>query len=287
MLKNKVHIFDLLSLIDIEQNPWIIEKNDPSKPLLVLTKEDYNLMKSGHFKSHDNLIEFSGKKFYLSNYIYQKLEKIIDKKNLEFDDLGVSLAEFLNPEIIEKKRFEIKDIYFEHLKNLLDDIFLIVPDFIDINYDKVKSKVLEKFEDLGLNVKNIFIIKSDNYTNINNDNVIFQKSLILLQVFTNYNIQDSKFIEEKYLYDEVNYYDEDQYVLKKIEENIQEKMEKIYFNSDEYIQKEIKKNIIKNRTISLLNISSNTLNKFIKNEFEILLPKNLITKFESFNFKNY
>lgn len=277
MIKRRVHIFDLLSLISLEQRPWIIEKKYPTKPLLVLSQEDYNLIRSGHFKSHDKMVEFSGKRFYLSNYIYNKLEKILNKKKLNFEDLGVSLAEFLDPELID---FNVNKEYFTHLKNTIDDIYLMIPDFFDI--EKMKMKISEKFNDLGLNIK-FFIIKSDNITKPNTDTFIYQKSLIILQMLTNWNIIDSKFNSEKYSYHHTVYYDRDRNVLLNIQNNLQNTLEKIYFNSSEDIQDKIKNKIISNH-IDIYQLSSNMMNPLKSFEIKITLP-NLVTKFESFKFR--
>jgi len=72
-MEKAIHFFDLdRTLWSIETRLWLIDKNNPSKPLIRLSKEDSTYILSGIYKDQENMIEYNGKVFWISDNMFEK-----------------------------------------------------------------------------------------------------------------------------------------------------------------------------------------------------------------------
>jgi hypothetical protein len=277
----KSHFFDIDTLIKVENQAWVVDKNNPNIPIMKISKSDFNLIQSGIYRKQNNKIEFNGKVFWLPTELVNKLKIKAKTYKTEFSNLAISLQEFLNKDIIDEMDFELKLDTISQLKNKTDDIYVICSKQTKRNYQTLIDKLQEKLKEQGLKVKNFYFI-SDNFYNQNKDEVNFKKMRLLLQHLVGYKTDGNKFIDEEITrYDQVLFYDNN-YDTLKIGDNINGLLEIILSNTDKGLRDVIKEDINDYRPVLLVNkINDNHYNK-TETKKVILSLSALIKTFESF-----
>lgn len=282
-MENKIsHIFDIESLWDIDQNVWIVDKNNPSVPLVKISESDFSLIESGVYRGQENLLRFNSKDFYIPDELMDELKVLSKKKeDMDINSLAFSMREYLDKDYINDLKFEILDDNFKHLKNKVDDIYIISTKIVEDKYSKIINKLKEKFKDNGLEVENYYLTsKSVNFND--KDKEIFTKGNVILKHLIGLSIKDSKFIkEESEPYNCVNYYDSDSNVIKNVRGNIQSQFEYLFHKSDTSVQEIILNKMEMSKDIIFNCINSNEFNKFDKTKIELNKPKNIMM-YESF-----
>ena len=130
------HVFDLDNTIfDIDRKIWIVDKDKPYKPIYKLSESEFNLINTNIFKLDGNKIEFSGKTYWIPNTLYETLKVKVKNNSSNLNNLGISMQEFLNEEVINKLEVNINTQNLKHLKNKTDDIILIASKTIKNKYD--------------------------------------------------------------------------------------------------------------------------------------------------------
>jgi hypothetical protein len=285
MDNKSAHIFDIDdTLWNVKRQVWIIDKMKPQIPIIKLDKSDFNLIESGIYRSQDNLIRFNGKEFFLPSDLMEHLKIRVKKEKSDIGNLGFSMQEFLDKDLIDNLEFEILSENIEHVKNKIDDIYAISSKVIKSKYNKMLDKLDEKLADIGLNIKEYYLI-SETFNNQNEDENIFKKGIVILKHLIGLNIKDSQFVNEECdMYNCVNYYDSDDYIINRLEE-LQDQFEHLYYNSEENVQELILNRFNEKLKINLNIVTTNEVNKFIKNEICLSRPKRLMM-FESFKRKD-
>jgi hypothetical protein len=277
----KSHFFDIDTLIKLENQAWIVDKNNPNVPIMKISKSDFNLIQSGIYRKQNNKIEFNGKVFWLPSELVNKLKIKAKTYKTEFSNLAISLQEFLNKDIIDEMDFELKIDTISQLKNKTDDIYIICSKQTKRNYQTLIEKLEEKLKEQGLKVKNFYFI-SDNFYNQNKDEVNFKKMRLLLQHSAGYKTDGNKFIDEEITrYDQVYFYDNN-YDTLKIGDNINGLLDVILSNTDKGLRDVIKEDIVEYRPTLFVNKVND--NEYNKTEIKkvILSLSGLIKTFESF-----
>ena len=101
------HFIDIDVILKSDQKAWIVSKEDPKNPILKMETWEFNLFKSGIYKSQNNKIDFNGSIFYLPTDYMEKLKHICRKNKLDISNLAISMREFIDPEKINETKFEI------------------------------------------------------------------------------------------------------------------------------------------------------------------------------------
>ena len=70
----KSHFFDIDTLIKLENQAWVVDKNNPNIPIMKISKSDFNLIQNGIYRKQNNKIEFNGKLFWLPTELVNKLK---------------------------------------------------------------------------------------------------------------------------------------------------------------------------------------------------------------------
>jgi hypothetical protein len=277
----KSHFFDIDTLIKLENQAWVVDKNNPNIPILKISKSDFNLIQSGIYRKQGNKIEFNGKTFWLPTELVNKLKIKAKTYKTEFSNLAISLQEFLNKDIIDEMNFELNLSVISELKNKTDDIYIICSKQTKRNYQTLIDKLEEKLREQGLKVKNFYFI-SDNFYNMDKDEVNFKKMRLLLQHLVGYKTDGNKFIDEEITrYDQVSFYDNN-YDTLKVTDDINGLLEVVLSNTDKGLKDVIKEDIIDYKPVLLVNkINDNHYNK-TETKKVILSLSTLIKTFESF-----
>jgi len=277
---NSVFI-DLDALVKIENKAWIVDKNSPNIPLLKLSKSDFNLIKSGIYRSQNNKIEFNGVTYWLPSELINKLKIKAKISKIDFGNLAISLQEFLNKSIIDNLDFEVNSFLISKLKNTEDDIYIICSKQTKKNYQNITDKIEKDFLKAGLKIKNYYFI-SETFYNQKEDNIEFKKMRLLLQHLLGYKTEGDKFIDQEITkYNKIHYYDSNINTLK-ISDRINELLSFVLSNTDKGLANVIKEDVKDFRpTLYLNRVNDNEVNK-IDNKKIILSLSTLIKTFESF-----
>jgi hypothetical protein len=277
------HIFDIDTLVTVNSQPWIVDKNNPNQPLLKISKTDYNLFKNGVFKKQGNKIEYNGKVYWLPNEVFEKLKVIAKNKKIGMTDFAISLKEFLNEDIIDELDFTINWESIKHLKNKNEDIYILCSNNTEKYYSKILQKLMEKLKWEGIDIKKFYYI-NETFYNVNSDEIVFKKALINLQHLVGYEIQNEKFVDKEITkYSKLNFYDSDFDTLKLTNE-MNSYLRFILSKSDLGLKQVIKEGIDYDRPEFIVNkITGNNYNNIITKSIKI--DNSYLMKFENFKWK--
>lgn len=277
----KAHFLELDIILRMESKPWIVDKSNPNIPIARIEPHDFNLFKSGIYKSQKNKINFNGKIFWLPTSFMNSLKIKSKVHNIDISNLGISMQEFMNPEIIENIPFEMNMEIFRSMVNKNDDIYIICSKNTKRNFEKVISKLESEMYKMGLKVKNYYYI-SETFYNKREDEISHNKSKLLLQHLIGLKSDGNKFInEEIQSYKEVFFYDDNQKTIQFCRD-VNKLLESMFINSDKEIKLKIKDTIRKNDLILIIKEWTHNLsNKWKDHQIEIVLS-NIIKSFENF-----
>ena len=210
----RAHFFDLDVLLVTDAKIWIIDKINPSIPIMKISQYDFNLIKSDIYRSQNNSIRFGDYSYWLPNDIFNTLKIKLKIHKSDITNISFSMQEFTNKELIENINYDINIENILHLKNTDDDIYLICSRNAKKNYELMISKIENKLEENGLKIKKYYYI-SETFYNRNEDEVSNKKVRLLLQHITGLKTDGDKFTEEEIeKYDEIFFYDDEDNVIK-------------------------------------------------------------------------
>jgi len=278
------HFIDIDIILNTDSKPWIIDKSNPNIPIMKMETSDFDLFKSGILRSQNNKISFNGKDFWLSNDFMNKL-KIKSKKNkFDISNLGISMQEFLNPDVIDNIDFKLELSLFNPIINTNDDIYIICSKNTKSNFEKQILKLEEKLEEIGLKIKKYYYI-SETFYNKDEDRIAYLKSKLIIQHLLGLKTDGDIFTNEEIdNYNQITFYDDD---LKSIQmcRDINSVLGKLLLKTDSNI-KIIVKDKIKNDDNFLL-VKEYTHNKSFKfKDYNVQLEySNIIKSFEGFKNK--
>jgi len=277
------HFIELDIILKTESKPWIVDKLNPNIPIMKMDISEFNLFKSGVYKSQGNKISFNGKVFWLSNEFMNKLKVKSKKYKVDISNLGVSMQEFLNPEVIENIKFDIDISLFRPIINTNDDIYIICSKNTKSNFEKQISKLEEKLEEIGLKIKKYYYI-SETFYNKDDDEISYLKSKLVLQHLLGLKTDGDKLSnEEVESYNQITFYDDN---LKSIQmcRDINNILENLLLKSEKEIKLLVKDKIKNDDNLLLIKeFTHNKANRF--KEYNVQLEySNIIKSFENFKF---
>ena len=277
------HFIELDIILKTESKPWIVDKLNPNIPIMKMDISEFNLFKSGVYKYQGNKISFNGKVFWLSNEFMNKLKVKCKKYKVDISNLGVSMQEFLNPEVIENIKFDIDISLFRPIINTNDDIYIICSKNTKSNFEKQISKLEEKLEEIGLKVKKYYYI-SETFYNKDDDEISYLKSKLILQHLLGLKTDGDKLSnEEVESYNQITFYDDN---LKSIQmcRDINNILENLLLKTEKEIKLLVKDKIKNDDNLLLIKeFTHNKANRF--KEYNVQLEySNIIKSFENFKF---
>ena len=277
------HFIELDIILKIESKPWIVDKLNPNIPIIKMDISEFNLFKSGIYKSQGNKISFNGKIFWISNEFMNKLKVKAKKSKVDISNLGISMQEFLNPEIIENIKFDIDISLFRPVINTNDDIYIICSKNTKANFEKQISKLEEKLEEIGLKIKKYYFI-SETFYNKDDDEISYLKSKLVLQHLLGLKTDGDKLSNvEIENYNQITFYDDN---MKSIQmcKDINSILEKLLTKTEKEVKTIVKDKIKNDENLLIIKeFTHNKANRF--KEYNIQLQySNLIKSFENFKF---
>ena len=279
------HFFDLNSLITMNSKVWIVNTRTPNKPLIRISKSEFNLLRKGVYKKDNINFNIDGQTYWLSEELFNKIKIKSKNNNVNISELSFSMQEFMNKDIIENGDFTIHLENIRHLKNSQDDIYVICSKNSKRSYESLIEKLEEKLLDFGLKIKNFYFI-SETFYNRDRDDIVHKKVRLVLQHIIGLKTADTKFTEEEITkYDQVSLYDDDTNTIK-LAKGINDVLQFLVKNSDDEVKEKVKE-VLKMEECELIinQVTFNKVNTFITTKVELNLYK-IVRSFESFNYKN-
>lgn len=279
----KAHFFDIDTLIRMDNRVWIISNKKPSIPLIRITMSEYNLIKKGVYKNHEERIDIGKENLWLPKNLMDELMIKCRKMKCDITDLSFSMQEFINPDIIQNLDYEVLTYNFRHLKNKPDEIYIIMSKNNKMNYEHILNSLREEMLKLGLKPSGAYYL-NETFFDRNKDEESYKKVKIALQHIVGYKCDGDKFIEEEIDgFDEVYFYDDDRETLNMLNQ-INEMLFNISENSEESIRMKIKDKI-RNKNLIINEVTHNQARPLITSYVTIIM--NYINKtFESFRYNH-
>lgn len=277
------HFFDINSLITVDNKVWIVDKDTPSKPLIKITKSEFNLIKKGIYKKYDTRLKINGIKYWLPENLFDEIK--IKCKNLNYDitNLAFSMQEFLNKDIIENLDYKVYIENFHHLKNKTDDVYIICSKKAENSYSSIIEKLKEELEKIGIKIKKVYYL-SETFYNRNEDDIAYKKIRTLLQHSIGLKTDGDKFTEEEInQYNTIYYYDSTPSSIE-LSSKSNYLLSILIKNSNPDIKDIVKNELKEEHVIITREVTFNKVNKF--KDYTTNLVYTYIQKtFESFLFK--
>ena len=277
------HFFDIETILVIDSKVWLVDKNSPNFPVFKISNSDFNLIRSGIYKSKKNSIYFGGSSYWLPDDLMNSIKIKCKNLNIDITDLTFSMQEFMNSDIIETLDYDINIDNLIHLKNKNDDIYFICSKNNKKNYDKIIKKIENKLEEVGLFIKKYYFI-SDTFYNRDLDDISHKKIRLLLQHSIGMKTDGDKFVDDELQsYDDIYFYDDDQNTIS-LGIKCNNLLQLIIDNSDSDIKSEII-DLLKseNKNIYFNFVSTNKVKRF--STTKVVIKYNMIKTFENFNWK--
>jgi hypothetical protein len=265
------------------EDVWIIDKDKPYKPVLILSQLDFSLIKAGKFIKDELPLEYNGQKYYISKDLFERIKKKSGSENIE--RFGVSFIPMLRKEILDKRELDILSHNIEHLRyNKFVDIGLLTARSNQKNHSDLVNKLRIELKKIGIEISKIFFVGSGVHSGVDPN----KKTLVLLEHLIGLKIKDGRFVSIKQdWYKKVSFYDDD---IKNIDyaNDIQDTFEDILRKTDDELFR-----IIIDRvksfplTLETYLVVDNELNRFKKTSIVLREPmrypiKEKLGSFESF-----
>lgn len=259
-MNKTIHFFDLdRTLWSIDTKAWVIDKNFPNKPLIRLSTEESTYILSGIYKNEEHMIEYNGKTFWISEDMFEKIQK--KRKTLELENIGISFIEKTNPAYFKKLKF-----YVENIRHIIEeedsDLGIISARYSVENDNELLLTLKEKLSELGLEI-NKFYYTGDYYGHTNSNKTNIDKMKILLEHMVGFHIEGNRFVPVKQnFYENVHFYDDEHQNIN-VANDIQRFLEDYLKNSTDEVFERISKRIgEQNPTLYTHLITNNQLNRF-------------------------
>lgn len=265
-----IHWFDLDGTL--WQTPakwWIVDKNDPDKPLLRITQYEGGLILSGHWRGDEKYLRYNGMDGWISKDMWDAINK---KKQLRPEDLGVSWREFTDAKIIES---HAEDIVFHidriaHLRDTNHVINLLTARGNKKAHAILLDKLNSELSTINLNVSESHFVNDPETAVHIQGTTGTRKCLTMLQNIVGFAIEGGQFVPkacEKY--DISHFYDDED---KNIEDchQVNKYLYGLLESTMPKLKDQIARDILERKPRLMLNlVSTNKLNPFTTSEVRI------------------
>lgn len=268
--EKELHFFDLDgTLWDIDTKVWILDKEEPHKPIIRIDYKDMNRILNGFYKQDGLKIEYNGEEFYISKVLFNK---IINKKKIPIERLGISWIEFYDEKYINNTKVALLFKNVRHLRNKDINICLLTGRAYQDRYSKVLNTLRKKLDDIGINIYKIYFV-SEKFYYKQNETISLNKAHILLEHLIGLKIDNGKFKPFKQdWYNNIYFYDDEKMNID-YANDMQKIFENVLKNTDDELFKLISERI-SNNTLKLTNnlITNNEVNMFETTKLFLNMP---------------
>lgn len=277
----RAHFFDIDSIIVADSQVWLVDKKSPGSPLLRIPQSDFNLVRSGIYKSQGNDVAIGGAKCWFPDGLFSELKHACSAAKCDISNLAFSMQEFMNREVIEKLDYSVNYDLFAGIKNSPDDIYFVCSRNSKSNYEAIIKKVEVSLRDLGLSVQKYYFV-SETFYSRNVDEIARNKVRLALQHLVGFKTDGNRFsAEELARYDEVFLYDDEPSVIK-LALDCNHLLMGLIDNSEEPISVRVREAVkVERPVLEVCEVTSNRVNSVSRVSVPLAV-RNLIRTFESF-----
>jgi len=182
---------------------WIIDKDKPYKPLMILNQLEFSLIKAGKFKKDEIPLDYNGNIFYISKSLFDTIKKKSGSESI--DRFGISFIPRVRKEILDKREIDVLTHNIEHLRfNKFIDIGLLTARSNQRNHAELVNKLRLELKKIDINIDKIFFIGESGSSEKSK-----RKTSVLLEHLVGLKIKDGKFLSIKQdWYKKVSFYDD-------------------------------------------------------------------------------
>ena len=250
------------------EDVWIIDKDKPFKPVLILDALEFSLIQAGKFKKDDLKLEYNGSVYYISKDLFERIKKKSGSENIE--RFGISFIPLVRKEILDKREVDILTKNIEHLRyNKFVDIGLLTARSNQRNHVELVNKLRLELKKIGIEISKIFFVGEGTRMGVDYKRKVF----VLLEHLIGLKIKDGRFISVKQdWYKKVSFYDDD---MKNIDyaDDAQMFFEELLRKTDDELFKIIMDRIkTQELTLDTYLVVDNELNRFKKNTIILREP---------------
>lgn len=277
----RAHFFDLDTILIVDRKIWIIDRKNPSIPIVKISQSDFNLIKKGIWVDKGERFYFDGISYWVPGDISDEIKLKCKKMKFDISELSFSMREFVNSDIISDLDYEIDIDLFNNIKNTQDHIYLICSKNNKRNYELVLDKIVDKLLDIGLRLEDIYYV-SETFMNRDDDSIIFNKIATMLQHSIGFKIESDSFNNFRVnQYNEIFYYDDD---IENVNIDINNFLKYFIDNSEDITSKKIKSLLGDCNIYFYINYVSPNKIKRISTKRVLLSYDKIIKSFESFRY---
>lgn len=241
-------------------NVWVIDKDKPYKPVIILDNLEFSLIQSGKFRKDDLKLDYNGNTYFISKSLFERIKKKSGSENIE--RFGISFIPRVRKEILDKRELDILTKNIEHLRyNKFVDIGLLTARSNQRNHVELINKLRLELKKIGIEISKIFFTGNS----MDDSNYRKKKIFVLLEHLIGLKIKENKFISVKQdWYKKVGFYDDDAVNID-YANDIQTFLEDLLKNTDDEIFKIIMDRIdTQNLTLETYLVTDNDVNRFKK-----------------------
>ena len=239
-----IHFFDLDGVLwKTDAHWWIVDKNNPQKPIMRITQEEGSKCISGDWKEYGYHIT-GIYDAWLSEEMYKKTNKYgLLNLDLRFDEFNVK--KYLSKQL-KNIEFYIDNII--HLSNLTDKVAILTARGSKDNHITLLDKLSNTLINNNINLSDKIYFVNDNNKKRLIGSSAYLKANILLEHLVGFKINENGFFDEQDEFDKVTFYDDE---WKNIETslNLKNILLDVLSKSDTKYQKEVNKRLKNNKVL--------------------------------------
>jgi len=281
----KLHVFDLDgTLWQIDSKVWILDKEEPHKPIIRLDSYEISKILSGLYRKDNLKIEYNGSDYFISNDIFNKVKK---KSFLPIERLGISWIEFYDDKYLNNTKSKFLFNNIKHLRGKDEPICLLTGRAHRDRHAEILNILRKKLMDIDIQIYKIYFV-SDKFYSTHNENISLNKTHILLEHLIGLKIEDGKFKPFKQdWYSDVYFYDDDKMNID-YANDIQTIFDRVLKNTDDDLFK-VAIERLNNYDIVLNNnlVTNNEINVFDTNKVILKSPTRFPIKMNDEYIKNF
>lgn len=273
------HFFDIDTFILLEQKVWIIDKSKPNKPLIKLSKSDYNVLKNKLFLNQDLKLRIGGEYFYFNQSMFDKIKISCKKYNVDVSNLSFSFDEFKN---IEDSNYTLNLDSIKHLFRTNEIVYIVCSKMKNEFYEKIVEELDNKLRKNGIKPRDYYYLIENSTKVSDTDEVIYKKMKLFLQHLVGYKTEGLKFVDGKLTEaNDVYYYGDNKTDISRM--NVFNKLfRKLLSNTDDYLKDIILGSIKETKkTLTTHFVTSNKMNLFDTTSYD-LSYNNRLKRFRDF-----
>jgi len=268
-MNKKIAFFDLDGTLWNNGNEiWIIDKEHPSKPVMVLNPIEFALIKKGHYVKDDIVLDYNGQRYYISEELSKRLQKKSRTENME--RFGISLMPLVSRELLNKSKIEFLLKNIEHLRfNKHIDIGILTARSNQRTNSDILNKLRLELQNIGINIDKIYFVGED----VNKGQNYINKINVLIEHLVGFKIKNGRFVSLKQdWYKTVDFYDDDTQNIH-YANDIQKFFDEILRKTDDEIFHIITQRLeVEKLTLNNYLVTSNDLNKFVESSVVLQKP---------------